>query len=410
MSTQSIPYTCPTSFFPADSQFPQHDTAHIQADGRLLSIRPVLGEILCHTDELLRSLEFHVFNWPDISRRLTQLGHMMAYACAFFDSELQTLLATQTRETSTKSLEQVFHHRSPETIIGYVAWDRYFRVIRVHPLEIQQFMAQVIKTSMEVLYDLPHAMMERGELAYMIRMLHMIFNIFHEELANGAEHQPSAQLELPAPIIENQRSWSALWSHPSDQSEWDHRVGLYRWKVGHHFFVICAIFCQKLLTQATAAFEATDETRGIHSLHDACLFLRGTTAAMWYANNFPLEIYKNHVRQSMINEEALTGEEMIDYNCMKDAIDGLERTLFKTYGKSLDHWPEAVYNSYHEFGQIYVEDMEHHAIIAISKVGADTSLAQKAWQADLPRRFRKKTAADVLRDMMDLRRKRFGLL
>jgi hypothetical protein len=410
MNEQTVPYTCPTSFFPADSKFPQHDTATIHADQRLLSIRPILGEIIRHTDELIQSLEFHIFNWLDISRRLTRLGHVMAYACTFFEPELQTLLATQTRETSTKSLEQVFNHRSPEIVIGYVAWDRYFRVIRVHPLQIQQFMAQVIKTSMEVLYDLPCAMIERSELAYMIRMVNMIFRIFYEQLPYDTEYQTSAQLELPARIIENQQSWSALWSHPSDQTEWDHRVGLYRWKVGHHFFVICAIFCQKLLAQASDAFEANDETRGIHALHDACLFLRGTTAAMWYANNFPLEIYKCHVRQTMVNEEALTGEEMIDYNCVKDAIDCLERTLFKKYGKSPDNWPEAVYNAYHEFGQTYVEDMEHHAIIAISKVGADTSLAQKVWQADLPRRFRKKTAADVLRDMMDLRRKRFGLL
>src|SRR5262249_17147498 len=158
-------------------------------------------------------------------------------------------------------------------------------------------------------------------------------------------------------------------------------------------------------TKASNAFEAGDEPGGMQHLHNAQLFLRGTSASMWYANNFPFEIYKNHVRPAMMKADTpdgLSGELNTDYNFMKAAIDCLEKVMFRRYGRDFNGWPDSIYNSYHEFGSVYVEDMQHHTLIAVSKVGTDTSLAQKAWQADLPAHIRKKKAADVLREMMDL--------
>src|SRR6185295_12262119 len=118
MNEQSSPYTCSKAFFPADSKFPQQTETNTHDDQISPDVRHILKGIMHDLHELSQLLDYHILTWPEISIRLTKLGHLMTYIYIFFDSELQKLVLTENGDTSIESLGKVFCNHTSEAIVG----------------------------------------------------------------------------------------------------------------------------------------------------------------------------------------------------------------------------------------------------------------------------------------------------
>ena len=161
---------------------------------------------------------------------------------------------------------------------------------------------------------------------------------------------------------------------------------------------------------AHAAIVEGDEETGEAQLALADSFLRGTTAAMWYAGDFPANLYRDSVRPSMVmpgKTSGFSGDQNADYNRMKDAKERLKEFLRQTYGPNLAGLSPRLRRAFMNFQEADIEDSEHHLMIAAHKVGTDQSLAQKEWQAELPGHIHRQKAVDVLREMAESKRREF---
>jgi hypothetical protein len=171
------------------------------------------------------------------------------------------------------------------------------------------------------------------------------------------------------------------------------------------------MFCSAHLELADKALEASDENAGAPLILEAAKFRRGGTAAMCYAANFPSEIYIDYVRPTMSKAGApngFSGSQNSDYNHMKVVRKQLGEKIRKCYGTEARNWPTAISSSARAFHEAEIEDSEHHVLIAVSKVGTDSSLSQKKWQGRLPSDVHVKNAVGILRDMVEMKRRGDG--
>ncbi len=177
-------------------------------------------------------------------------------------------------------------------------------------------------------------------------------------------------------------------------------TAFYRWRNGHHVFALFSIFCRYFLECGLNAVtrQKFDELCG--HVNNATVALRGTTAAMWYAADFPRPIYEKEVRPSMETQhtpQGFSGTQNFDYERLKEARDLLHASLVNTLGRRLKRWPKDAGESYLEFKEVELEDMENHILIAAKMVGRGASMfASKDRGGDLPPA---PPAVDMLRDM-----------
>jgi len=265
----------------------------------------------------------------------------------------------------------------------YDIYDRYFEVSRIDDMTFGQFIQQYLDTSAELINELSHTSMSRGEVAYILK---------------GWEAANLLLLSIESPIVEEVYLPSeVIQGAPTDNSE----RALYRWKLAHHGFAIFMILSGYCLDRASEDIENGDVTdRTADWIDKAAHLFRSTTACMEFGNSFTSSVYRNVIRPDMsrANKEAN----------LPNGFSGTQNFEYITWRKKKLHFFSILkeYKNRLSLGVIdstellrcyYMEDMHIHSIIAGRMVGIEKSLLQEG--------FSKKgksmsiTAGDMLRMM-----------
>lgn len=395
-------YQPPLAFLPASSALPAPDNRPVD------SAR--LGSALCGAletaERLLERLQRGVVAFGQIQNEVARL-----------DDWLSSLTDLLTPVLPVQSSVEAVDARAYQLAVAdfgvlladaCVVYDNYFGVVRLYPMTLWQLTAQVARTAQAVLRDLPYTLLDRTQIVMLVASMGRMLTTLAHYLPTAADSPMPAH----STGAEMRRAFDPCWEqNETDDAQGSQSVAFYRWKVGHHFFNLCTIFCADALRGAHAAIAAGDEETGEAQLALADSFLRGTTAAMWYAGDFPANLYRDCVRPSMVmpgKASGFSGDQNADYNRMKDAKDRLKEFLCQTYGPNLAALPPRLLRAFMQFHEADIEDSEHHLIIAAHKVGTDQSLAQKEWQAELPGHIHRQKAVDVLREMAESKRREFS--
>lgn len=401
-------YLRPVAFLPASSLLPQS---------------PLTAENNCLQQERLHTV-------VATAQQLSSRWQQVAVSPGWVERDLATLaqqidrLATHLQATCDPLLppapDRQPARRDPQELAplnrnavmaeAYATYDRYFQVERVTAMRFDTFVAQVAKSACHLLYDLPYTLLDREQITQIVATIGAMFATLQAKLP------PACQAADPAPKVEppiaTTSPYQALWQQAEAHTPaWTEQVACYRWLAGHHFFNLCAIFCTAALQAAECAIREQAIMVGAHSLHQAETFLRGTTAAMWYAGDFSAQIYQQIIRPSMVMAGApagFSGDQNADYHHMKQTKQQLKKLLRNCYGNDLVAMPPLLHQALLRFHEADIESNEHHLLIAAHKVGTDQSLAQKEWQAELPAFIAKQTALDTLREMAERKRREFA--
>lgn len=406
-------YSRPEAFLPSDSKAPPRRASSARLVRDVTSpVQAALGNVQNEAAKINQALRRYVINRGELDQSLTQLGQAIDHACNLLHRELKDFTRTKDDETSAATVRAASDEHAQEELRGYVIYDKYFNVTRVASMSGKQFVAQVVATCQCLLRDLPFTFLEIERLLTLTETVQTMFEFLTQNYRSDEKTRHSKKDGL-ALLKETtyRKSWSEIWNCSADEiDDWTNKVAVYRWCVGHHFFNLCAILGREHLEQAESALRDAEEERGAELILTARKFLRGAGAAMCYAANFPSEVYQNLIRPSMIMTETpygFSGSQNADHNHFKAAKKGLMQTVFACYGKEHNEWPSAVYSAVKAFHDSEIEDSELHILIAVSKVGTDSSLAQKIWQGRLPSGVRVKNAVDVLRDMAEMKRRQY---
>lgn len=403
-------YLRPKVFLPLDSKIPARQAPSAScAQLALNKIQAALGDVRSEAAKINQTLQRHIVNRDELDMRLMQLGWAIDRAYNLLHRELKYLTRTQDHETNAAVMRAAPDEQAQKQRRGSVIYDTYFNVNRVASMNSRQFAAQVVATCQSLLSDLPFTFLEIDQLSNLTETVQKMFEFLGQNFRFDEKTRPPKKGGLALLKESTHRElWSEIWNCPEDKiNNWTSKVAVYRWCVGHHFFNLCAILGREHLEQAELALKEGKEDRAADLILMARKFLRGASAAMCYAANFPSDVYQNLIRPSMVMTETphgFSGSLNADHNSFKAAIKGLMQTVFACYGQEHNKWPSALYSAVKAFHEAEIEDSELHILIAVSKVGADSSLAQKTWQARLPSGVRVKNAVDVLRDMAEMKR------
>lgn len=402
-----------TAFFPVDSALPAPYILPATKEHR--SLEAVTQE----AGQLTTVMERHLVSGPELHVLLRSLADALALARAHLDPELRTLAAHHDHATSAKVSDAVIAAEadSADDVAAlqrdYRIYDLYFDVIRVPAMTVSQFAAQATRSCQRIIDDLPYAVLGIDEIHAILQAMTRLFSPFVRPVPGKASVPPPADpMTVSAEHADNEEPYALVWaaSAAGDPDAHTRRVAFYRWLAGHHFFDLCAMACRAALLDAKTALANDDAAAVGVALDRAATFLRGTTAAMWYAANFPRIIYQHPVRPSMESTEApdgFSGTMNPDYARMKTAKALLKQTLTRRYGRDLQRWPVELASAFIRFHETDIADTEHHVLIALSKTGFDSSLAQKKWQANLPAGASRHNALALLRALTDERRQEF---
>ena len=413
-SQPAQPYVTPVAFLPAISLLPacaMADAAPTAPTVSAADLYAVVEQANCFT----RALQSGLVTPTQVASMIEPLWQALA--------TVATTAATTVVDAADDQLEAIpaivaAQEFGPVMAAACAIYDDYFGVVRIDPLPLAPCVREVARTSLALFADLAVTLLDRAQLAQLSATMAQFFAVLAERTpttnvaaAGQSDNVPARPLApchaLPATPARYQQMWQAV---DSTDRAWHEQVAFYRWKVGHHFFNWCAIFCQDALMQATTALTTGDPDAAAVHLGQAEGFLRGTTAAMWYAGDFPALLYQTIIRPSMVMPGApagFSGDQNADYNRMKSAKQALKSAVRTHYGAELAALPGALRQALLHFHEADIEDNEHHLIIAAQKVGADQSLAQKEWQAELPAHVHRQSDVDILRQMAEMKRREF---
>jgi len=407
--TREPAYTRPALFLPTTSLMPQVIHA-AEGDAQLDNLW--LSAVVATATQLTASWQqvAVIPGWieRDIATLAQQINRFAVHLHATCDPRLPPAATRHAQHLNPQALAQ--HDLNAVMVEACAIYDRYFQVERVAAMRFDAFVGQVAESIGNLLYDLPYTLLDRGQLAQIVATIGAMFATIQTKLSSV--RQSTASVLSPGEASVTTSPYHAAWQQAEAHTPaWTEQVAFYRWQVGHHFFDLCAIFCADALQAAERAIREEAIQAGVHSLQQAETFLRGTTAAMWYAGNFSAQIYQQMIRPSMMMPGApagFSGDQNADYQCMKQAKQQLKKLLRGCYGNDLATMPPLLHQALLRFHAADIENDEHHLLIAAHTVGADQSLAQKEWQAELPENIYKPTALDVLREMAERKRREFS--
>lgn len=405
-------------YLPANSEIPQAPQQAIAP-----AALSALVEVIRASEQLQQQIEGRLVPMRWLSDGFAHLGALTAHAHHLFAEEMLR------SEGEVKN--EIKWPAGQEGVAEEALIERVFNITRLAPMSWLQWATQLAESCTHLVSDLSFAVLNIDEMAAMLVAVKSIFTRLAQDLAS----QPAAPTHPPQP-------WEGLrgggdplasqavltfWGLHQDRIQrwqtfpdlaadaqrveawqaWEKQVVFYRWFVGHHFFFLCSIYCHDYLRQATLAFEQDEVECASERLAIAARFLRASTAAMWYTSHFPACLYQNQVRPYLVEvgpPSGASGSLISDYKLVLLAKEALHQLLLCRYGNNTRRWPARVRQSVQYFHEVYVEDMEQHTLLAASKVGLDSSLTQKVWQADLPERYAVGNALDILRNMTGLRK------
>ena len=413
-------YRPPIAFLPASTALPAPGDSPV--DPALL--RPALSSVVKRAAGLLDRLQNGVVAFGQIESAVAELDDALAVLAAQLSPPMQPLQNWVQPNSDRRggeegaiadrqeAEERVIADFGPLLAEACAIYDSYFGVVRVSSLTLWQLTGQVVATSRAILCDLPYTLLDRTQIVMLVGNTGRMLTILAQRLSLSPDNAASQPAPAQSAAAAQRAGFRQCWQqNEADSSQWSQTVAFYRWKVGHHFFDLCTIFCGDALRQAHTAIAAGNESAALEQFALADSLLRGTTAAMWYAGDFPANLYRDYVRPSMVmpgKTSGFSGDQNADYNRMKAAKDRLKEFLSQNYGPTLAALPTRLRSAFMNFHEADIVDSEHHLIIAAHKVGTDQSLAQKEWQAELPDHIHRQKAVDVLREMAESKRREFS--
>lgn len=289
---------------------------------------------------------------------------------------------------------------------GYVVYDEYFNTIRVPEMTAPQLLCQCCATVYEVLGDLPFTMLAREEIEVLFTALYKMFNCFLPDEVDNV---------LPVPVSylmqehNNMQGIEYLWQTMATNEAQRENIAMFRWKVGHHLFNMLTLFLTVSTERAITEIKNGNDRAVVAHLDRASTFLRAGIACEWYAANFSSDIYATIVRPSMVMQDVpggdgFSGDQNAEFNRFKTAKEHFKTILRDKRGALSLNVEMAV----RQFVEMYIQDGEHHVLLASAMAGNSPSIAQDEWLKDLPDGTPMQSAVDFLRNMVLARRAEFS--
>lgn len=405
----SIPYSAQVAYLPADSGMPGSLS---QADKNVFQrVSPFCLEVIKKSSALEEDMCSVILPVSELSNKLNNLNESILVVFQELQNEFTAITESASFDTSDQAIRGVLESESEEVFKGCSIYDKYFNVMRVSNPTTLLILGQVARTAHLILNDLEFAMVSRDQVVFIINNIKLMF----QDLVKTIAPQPSDEIVLSArmnyKVGERLEQGGMSEENDTSPTDWTYKVARYRWITGHHLFSLASIFCINFLNKARCEFEKGMEEEGVTMLRQAGLFLRGTTASMWYAASMPGKTYMSYIRPSMISQETpngFSGDQNTEYKRLKNSKALLEKSLLRLYGAKRTGWPGCIKEAVDEFVEFDTLDCEAHTLIAAAMAGMDNSISQKQWQQNLPPGFERLNAVDLLREITLQRRQSFG--
>jgi hypothetical protein len=375
--------------------------------------------------------QHEVISVATLGDRLLDLSYGLTRVRELLRQEKENLSRRYNSKTGVDALQAALQNAfTQEQIASYNIYDQYFNVIRVPGMTLAEFLSQVTITGERLVLDLVNAVLEQDEIIVCVQAIALMLEILLEMLPTGAAGdrgtaytktnvtgvtpvQGETVYDPDPPLGTTSATQAEISDAGAEIGVETERLAFYRWRLGHHFFNLCAIFGQHELKQVCQFLTEQKWQKATESMGRATLFWRATTSAMWYAGNFSAWLYQKLIRPSMVSTRVpngFSGDQNADYARLKAAKEELKE-LILTLPTPFPAEAKSFYLALQNFVQTYVLDNEHHTLIAAAKVGRDTSLFQKEWQKELPEDLLKAkgefSAVKLLREVTELRYREF---
>lgn len=397
----TTPYTIPQVFLPTDVQKLRTRPLPEQTAYRVARLNNRMREVLDQLQTYLLPL----------SAVRSQIVVIRAILIELYEDvypEFSALADTYTIETNRDIQEAHLPDYDRHHLGGYIVYDEYFSVVRVPELTPSQLLGQCVSTVYALLGDLPFTMLAREEIIVLFTALYKLFHCF---LENDIDDVPPVPASYVMQENNNLEATALLWTTLATDNVQRKNIAMFRWLVGHHTFNMITTFLTAAVYNAIEAIEAGDNETIIAELDLASTFLRAGVACEWYAANFSHAVYTDIVRPTMVRQDipggdGFSGDQNAEFNRFKVAKENLKRTVRSAYDEN--KMPPIVEQALRQFVEMYVQDAEHHVLLAAAMVGNTPSIAQDEWQKDLPSGTPAQSAVDFLRDMVIARREEFS--
>jgi hypothetical protein len=244
-------------------------------------------------------------------------------------------------------------------------YDSYFCSRRSNQVSRVYLLLQLLDTLNYVLNDMADCLLDTNEMRAIVNAAATIFECESVQAGAARSHPDEDNSLFPEQD-----------SYQRDVEPDLREASLYRWKLGHHIFNLFTTYASLELIKSTSA---QDEAQCARSIENATVLLRATTAAMWYAEAFPVALYVDHIRPSMVDASGqgsgFSGTDNLEFRFFRTAIRGTFDELNNLYGPS-DTWSDDLWTAAYRFWDARELDLEHHILLAEKVVGHEPSLKQ----------------------------------
>jgi|GEM_PF-2037793 len=402
------PYRLPRSYLPLPLDPPGVSLLAGEEPAPDRLVAKLLAHAMAEAEETLADLATFPLPPAGIADRASRLRRLLLRLRRQLQPHLDEVARGLDDGTSVAAMTAAGVAGTELELLGNVLQDRYFRIVRVDGFDRRALAAQCCATADALLLDLPFAVLGVEEYSAVFRCIAAMWATLEVRGVPEAPTRPAP----PESCWDAEDAWASCWNGAANLASRAAAVAQYRWTAGHHLLDLCFVFGRCYLAETTASLLAGDCDAAAEALRYATIFLRGSTAAMRFAANFPARIYNEQTRPSMdeMGEPlpmGFSGTQNADYITFQLARRELGAVVKQLRPALLTPAFRSVYRELREFREVYLADTEQHILIAASKVGTDTSLMQKASQRELPDdlRIAEKSGTDVLRDLANIRRR-----
>jgi hypothetical protein len=385
-------YRLPPAFLPPHARRPfQHPAPDSPSARQAATLVERVGEAAAVVGS---ALDRDVLTVGELEAALARLRRPLEQLVGRVGSVLVDLTAATSDESGR---EETLHEREHERdllLAQYALYDRYFGVRRVHDLGVEPLIGQMGRTILMLVRDLPFAMLGVDELRALLASIERMARMMRAALPFEGESVEEGEENGDRP---------ELWWDETPRKERTVAVAGYRWTVGHRAFALCCLFCREQLQRAAEAIE--DPPTCASCIREATVFLRGTSACLWYTTDFPARVYEEIIRPSLEAVDmpgGFSGTQNADYNHMRNALNALHDGLMRHYG---DAWPTPVAAAMADFVAVDELDIDHHVLVAASKIRLGQSLAQQTFQQAHAAQAGARSAVEALRELATFRRR-----
>jgi len=335
-------------------------------------------------DDLVSELDATCGSPAEVAQNLTQAGEYL--------SSVELALATGNNFILPSSEE------SGRTLAGQTAvlqerlgidevlvpildrYDKYFGTRRVVQLTPTQLAYQTAQSARQVLLDARSAVLELNEIRSLVDSVSAALVSLLGSTSHGGTATANEEANRPVDL---------------------NHVALRRWKIGHHLFNCLAATATMEIDRATSC---DNLNLSVESINLTSRIFRGTTAAMWYAEGVPRNLYASLIRPSMVvasgRGSGFSGTDNLEFRWFKSAYTRWLNSLDSSFGAK-STWTDEVLLAVSGLLETRHLDLEHHTLLAEKVVGRQPSLKLlRAMEAvDDHNPLDDPPAIDVLRDL-----------